>query len=142
MHAGKRTPSIWEQYFRCWWNCVLHGITRKAFHRPAQERLWCGKTYLGRRLPLGFQCPISPCPTMDKVQSCLHQAQTKVSVQSFCLILKLSPLKHTWSAVGPRWLLDPRGCYIDNTWTNGMSRVYYWAREKGLVNWDYIICSI
>ena len=43
------------------------------------------------------------------------EAKTKSIVQSFCVILNLSSLEPKPSAVGPRGLLDPHGCYGENT---------------------------
>ena len=49
---------------------------------------------------LGFQCPISLHPTMEKYNLVLSKTKIK-PVPSFCFILKFSLLEPTESAVGP-----------------------------------------
>lgn len=56
---------------------------------------WCGEIRLGRnrRLPLVFQCHISVCPTVEKVQFCLHRGQNKGHCLKFLFHIKLSSLE-------------------------------------------------
>ena len=73
---------------------LVHGIERKALQGPTHGRLWCGNmVYLRRNLPLGFQFPIYLCHTLENLNLAFRTAKTKASVQSFCFILKLSPLE-------------------------------------------------
>ena len=61
---------------------LFHRITRKAFQGPTHGRLWCDKmVYSGRNLPLGFQCPISLHPAMEKVYLSLS-ARPKQNLRS------------------------------------------------------------
>lgn len=67
---------------------LFHGIVRKAFHGPTCGRVWYGKIYLGgnRRLPLGFQFPISIHPATGKINLVFIKDKTKARVQSFCFL--------------------------------------------------------
>ena len=73
---------------------LIPRIVRKAFYRPEHQKLWCGKIYPGGNKRLSL-CPISDHPAMEKTQTYLPKI--KASVQSYCFILKLSPLKPTGS---------------------------------------------
>ena len=52
-------------------------------------KIYCRSKIKG--LPLVSQRLISACPTMERVQSCLHQAQRRTKVQKFCAISSLHP---------------------------------------------------
>lgn len=69
----------------------------------------CGVARFIRVAAPGFPMSISVRLTMGKIQSCLHQGQTKVSVQSFCFMISVSCLEPTRSALDPRQLPDPPG---------------------------------
>ena len=94
---------------------LFNRITRRAFHGPVHERLWCGRmVYSGGRLPLGFQFPVSLHPAMEKVQPCPQQGPNKSWCPEFLLHIKV------WSfgahvvcqgapvAARPLWLHAPR----------------------------------
>lgn len=60
-----------------WKSCSFTGSQGKHCKRPLRGRLWHDTIYLdgNRRLCPGFQYLISICPSAEKVQSYLHQAQ-------------------------------------------------------------------
>ena len=128
---GDTTVTPWLVEIR-----LSHGNTGKAFQGPTHGRSWCGKmAYLCGRLPLGFQCLLSLCLTMEKVQLCPQQSQIKASVE-FLLHIEVQSF---WSphhllrapvAARPAWSHAPGwerthvnawGLYL-NMWVRGRER--------------------
>lgn len=134
-------------------------VTRKAFQKPTYERWQSGKTYLGghRKLSLDSQWFISVPHTMKKVQPPLHQAQKQDQCPdimchwfSSCLCPNPpSPIyfpsytladagsKHANSAVSPKWLLGPCGCYGEKMPEWGQFMLQGKAERKFLLSWLY-----
>lgn len=73
-------------------NRVLSRIGGKLSMDPRTEDcgVASGEMYLGgnRRLPLGFQCPISVLPPWKKIQSCLHQGEKQGQGPEFLCHIK------------------------------------------------------
>ena len=82
----------------------FRGITRKVFHRPTHRRLWFGKVFLGGHLSLGFQCPISIGPAMEKVQPCPQQGQNTGQYPESLVQIKAQ------SSVAQPSVVDPSTC--------------------------------
>ena len=130
---------------------LLHTIAREAAEGPTHRRSWCGKTaYLCGRRPLGFQCYISLCPTMEKVQPCPQQGQSKSQCPEFLLDIKAQAF---WSpchplrglvAASPAWSQAPGW---ERTHGNAWAQcINTWVRAReseeretaSLFLWDYI----
>ena len=110
-------------------------------------RLWCGKMIYSRgNLPLGFQCPIPSTPPWKKSNPVLSEATAKASVQSFCFILKLSPLEPTPSAVGPdscQVHVVPRSQARESVQMQGASASPGRQEKRdSLLPWDYITLGL
>ena len=99
----------------------------------------------------GFQCPVSLCPAMEKSDHVISKAKTKASVQSFCISLKLSPLKPMPSAAAQvvarsAWSHVPKQETTQNAWDECVTervRASLGGREKetergSLFPWNYI----
>lgn len=91
----------------CWWKlCIFMESQGKHSKRPKCWRLWCGKV---EGCPP--EHPISIHPTMKKSNFVFMGIRNKTNVHKFCAILKLSLVEPVQFPAGPRWLLDPQGCY-------------------------------
>lgn len=94
-------------------NGFFHRIVRKASEGPTHRRLERQNLFEmqnQRSSPSGS--PVSHvCPsTIEKANLVCVKAKPKASAQSFCFILKLSPLEPTRSAAGPGGCSEVRTC--------------------------------
>ena len=114
---------IWR-CFHCWWK--WGPFTRrwqKYFWWPTHARLrYCGSIYWdrNRRLPPGFWCLISICPTVEKSSLVVFRHRTKASVQKPVPsqnLVQFSPRPHPasislvqgtlWQALYPGFCMEP-----------------------------------